>query len=122
MRAPSCSAAGAPVSRYRRSPRALALALEPARERWAPPTLLGDVQAVWAQAAGDAIAAASTPVSERGGILTVACAAAVWAQELELLSSAIIARLNELLGEGRIKRLRCVCTPIAEGGDKASRA
>jgi len=103
------------VSPYRRSPRPLALALAPARARWAPPTLLAEIQGVWPQAVGEAIAAASTPVSERRGVLTVACAAAVWAQELELLSDGVLARLAELLGPGRVRRLRCICDASVEG-------
>ena len=41
----------------RRAPRPLALAIEALTGRLAPATLLGDVQRVWEQAAGPAIAA-----------------------------------------------------------------
>jgi hypothetical protein len=32
----------------------------------------------------------------------------VWAQELDLMAPTIISRLNDLLGESEIRRLRCV--------------
>ena len=44
------------------------------------------------------------PVSERAGTLTVACSAAVWAQELELISEHIIVRLNVGLTTGPDQR------------------
>jgi predicted nucleic acid-binding Zn ribbon protein len=96
---------------HRRSPRQLALVLEPRREEWAPPTLLGEIQRRWADAVGEAIAAQSLPVSERSGVLTVSCSGAVWAQELDLMSDSILRRLNALLAGGAVRRLRCVCTP-----------
>ncbi len=61
------------------------------------------------------IAAEARPVAERGGVLTVSCAASVWAQELDLMAPAILERLNSALGRGAIARLRCVATPPTEG-------
>ncbi len=77
----------------------------------APPGTLATVQAVWEQAAGPAVAAQATPTGEAGGVLTVTCSSAVWAQELELMSVALIGRLNEALGEDRIESLRCQSVP-----------
>jgi predicted nucleic acid-binding Zn ribbon protein len=37
----------------------------------------------------------------------VTCAAAVWAQELDLMSDDLILRLNDALGEQTIRELRC---------------
>jgi predicted nucleic acid-binding Zn ribbon protein len=74
----------------------------------APDTLLAEVQRVWAPAVGEAIAAQAQPSSERGGVVTVACSASVWAQELDLMSPEIVARLNSGLARGSVKRLRCV--------------
>jgi predicted nucleic acid-binding Zn ribbon protein len=76
----------------------------------APQTVLGDVQRAWPQVVGPAIAAQAQPVSERGGVLTVACAASVWAQELDLMSVQIVERLNAAVGSGAISRLRCIAT------------
>jgi len=54
------------------------------------------------------IAAQATPTSERAGVVTVSCAASVWAQELDLMGPEIVARLNELVGGQPVVRLRCV--------------
>jgi predicted nucleic acid-binding Zn ribbon protein len=74
----------------------------------APQTVLAEVQRVWPGVVGPSIAAQAQPTAERGGVLTVSCAASVWAQELDLMSVAIIARLNEALPSGAVSRLRCV--------------
>lgn len=95
----------------RSQPRPLAGTIERLAGDLAPPTALARVQAAWARAAGEAIAREATPVSERGGVVTVACSSAVWAHELDLLSPAILERLGEALGESSVTRLRCVATP-----------
>jgi predicted nucleic acid-binding Zn ribbon protein len=92
---------------HRRSPRSLAQALAPLQQSLAPATLLADVQAAWPGVVGGVIAAEAAPVSERAGTVTVSCRAAVWAQELELMSEDIIARLNAVVSAGRITDLRC---------------
>lgn len=91
----------------RRAPRPLSLAVGALSESLAPATPLARVQRAWEQAAGPAVAAAAQPTAEREGVLTVVCEASVWAQELELMSSVLIERLNELLGEGAVRSLRC---------------
>jgi predicted nucleic acid-binding Zn ribbon protein len=96
------------VSRYRAGPRVMTSALESLRDELAPETLLADVQRVWPDVVGAAIAVEATPVSERRGVITVSCSAAVWAQELDLMAPAILGRLNARLGQRRIERLRCV--------------
>jgi predicted nucleic acid-binding Zn ribbon protein len=93
---------------YRRSPRAVASALAPLREEWTPETLLAEIQRAWPSAVGPAIAAAARPVSERAGVLTVACESAAWAQELDLIATVILEPLNAGLRRGRITRLKCV--------------
>ncbi len=89
------------------APRPLARALSQLTAGLAPSTPLARVQEVWPQAAGPAIAAAARPVAEREGVLTVACEAAVWAAELELLAGEVIPRLNDLLGAEIVRELRC---------------
>jgi len=91
----------------RTAPRPLASALSQLTAALAPSTPLARVQEVWARAAGPAIAAAARPVAEREGVLTVACEAAVWAAELELLAGEVIPRLNDLLGAEIVRELRC---------------
>jgi predicted nucleic acid-binding Zn ribbon protein len=92
----------------RRAPRPLALALAPLERALAPASLLADVQRVWADVAGPAIAQEATPVTARGGVLTIACASSVWAQELDLMGPQIVERLNAAIGPDAVQRLRCV--------------
>lgn len=92
----------------RRAPRPLSAALAPLQEALAPATLLAEVQRVWAAAAGEAIAGVAAPVAERGGVVTVACSASVWAQELDLMAPLLIEKLNAAVAAGEVKRLRCV--------------
>ena len=90
----------------RRAPRPVSLAIESLTRDLAPPTLLAEIQRAWPAAVGPAFAAAATPVGERDGVLTVTCVAAVWAQELDLLSERVVAELNEALGRPVVHRLR----------------
>jgi predicted nucleic acid-binding Zn ribbon protein len=96
------------VTHYRRSPRTLGPALAALRDDLAPETLLAAVQKAWPAAVGELISAEAAPTAERGGVVTISCSAAVWAQELDLMAPTILPRLNELLPTGRIERLRCI--------------
>jgi predicted nucleic acid-binding Zn ribbon protein len=96
------------VTRYRNGPRAMTGAIDSLRDDLAPDTALAAVQRVWPDVVGASIAAEAAPSSERGGVLTVSCSAAVWAQELDLMAPTILARLNGRLDGRRIERLRCV--------------
>lgn len=90
----------------RAQPRAFGDAVRAARTRAEPATPLAAVQSVWDEAVGKAIAAAAHPVAERDGVVTVACTAATWAQELDLMGEELLARLSDELGEAAPKRLR----------------
>ena len=90
----------------------MSAALESVTARMAPATLLAEVQMVWADAAGEAFAAASQPTSERDGVVTVSCVSSVWAQELDLMAGELTPRLNAALGGERVRSLRCVATPV----------
>ena len=53
------------------------------------------------------------PVAERDGVVTIACRTAVWAQELDLLQTELLKRLNRALSgpesggpEGPVEGLR----------------
>lgn len=96
------------MSLRRRSPRPLSGALRGLKEEWVPQTVLAEIQDVWPAVVGGRIASAARPVSERGGVLTVACDEAVWAAELDLMSATITSRLNERMASGAITRLRCL--------------
>ena len=83
-------------------PRSLAGALETVRSEVAPQTLLAAVQEAWPCAAGSLAAAQGDPVAERGGVVTVACHSATWAQELDLMSPVLLEKLREELGDGPV--------------------
>ena len=91
----------------RAAPRPLSAALAGLTRSLVPATTLARVQAVWEPTTGPAIAAAARPTAERDGVLVVSCAAAVWAQELDLIGGELIPRLNAALGDEAIRELRC---------------
>ena len=90
-----------------RAPRPVALSIEALSDSLAPQTTISAVQRVWPDVAGDLIAAQCEPTSERGGVVTVTCSSAVWAQELDLLSGDLIERLNAVLEGQLVTALRC---------------
>jgi predicted nucleic acid-binding Zn ribbon protein len=95
----------------RAAPRPLSAALEQVARAVAPATLLAHVQAAWSEVAGRTVAAAARPVSEREGVVTVACESGVWAAELELLAPDLMERLNARVRAdeaGSVSRLRFV--------------
>jgi predicted nucleic acid-binding Zn ribbon protein len=99
----------------RRAPRPLGAALAPLQASLAPATLLAEVQRAWPEAVGPAIACEASPVAERGGVVTVACAASVWAQELDLMAPLLIERLNAAVAPAEVRRLRCVTAARGPG-------
>jgi predicted nucleic acid-binding Zn ribbon protein len=98
--------------RRERDPRPVAHAVEQLRHTLTPPTLLAKVQECWDRATGPSIAEEASPTSEREGIVTVGCRSAVWCAELEMLSSTLLAQLNEALPAGvQVRGLRFVTKP-----------
>ena len=81
----------------RSAPRALSFAVTRVRDELMPATTLGRVQACWAAAAGEALERVSQPVSERGGLVTVACEDSMWASELQMLGPELLERLRAAL-------------------------
>lgn len=96
----------------RAQPHSIAAALRAVRAEVQPETPLARVQAAWAEAVGEPIAANAEPVAERAGVITVACSAATWAQELDLLRPELLGRLHERLGVEACADLRFV---VGEG-------
>jgi predicted nucleic acid-binding Zn ribbon protein len=91
----------------RTAPRSLSVALAELTSTLAPATTLARVQEIWEPTLGPAIATAARPTAEHDGVLTVTCVASVWAQELDLMASEVVARLNDELGIEAIRALRC---------------
>jgi predicted nucleic acid-binding Zn ribbon protein len=90
----------------RRAPRQASAAIRAARDLAAPKTGLAATQAAWPALAGAQLAAVASPVSERDGTLTIECADAVWAQELDLMQDQLLERLRAELGDRAPARLR----------------
>lgn len=95
------------MSNRRRAPRNAASSIRELADRLAPATTLAQIQRHWAAAVGEAVAAQATPTGEAGGVLTVTCSSAVWAQEIDLMSISLIDALNGALGEQKVASLRC---------------
>jgi predicted nucleic acid-binding Zn ribbon protein len=90
----------------RPAPRPAAGAFRTALDRAAPQTGLAAAQSVWAEAVGERVAAAAEPVSERNGELVVACADAIWAEELDLMQGSLLDALRARLGEVAPRTMR----------------
>jgi predicted nucleic acid-binding Zn ribbon protein len=52
------------------------------------------------------VSSEAQPVSERDGVVSVACRSSVWAQELELLGPELLDKLNAALGDPAVAQLR----------------
>jgi predicted nucleic acid-binding Zn ribbon protein len=100
----------------RREPRALSHAVAALADRLAPRTTLAEVQRVWPEAVGEVVAAQAEPTGERDGVLTVTCASAVWAQELDLMGPDLVGRINAALGAETVRSLRCSSAPAKGWG------
>jgi predicted nucleic acid-binding Zn ribbon protein len=87
-------------------PRRLGSALERVVAEQAPATLLAEVQTVWPEVCGAAIAARAEPVAEREGRITIACENGAWAQELEMMGDLLRERIDGAIGAGRVSGLR----------------
>jgi predicted nucleic acid-binding Zn ribbon protein len=82
-----------------------------ARPRWRRRLDDARVHEVWAQIAGPAVAAHTTPVRLSGGVLVVRVDSASWATQLRYLSGELLSRANTVLGEGRVTRITVVTGP-----------
>jgi predicted nucleic acid-binding Zn ribbon protein len=101
-----------------RGPRRIGVAIRDARAAAAPETLLAAVQSAWQEAVGERVAAEAWPVAERDRAVTVACRAATWAQELDLLGPALLERLNsagEVAARGPVSKLRFTADAARHG-------
>ena len=88
------------MARRRDEPRSLADAVRSLQRAAAPQTPLGAVQAAWEPAVGKSVAEQALPVSERGGVVTIACRSATWAQELDLMQNELLESLSRELANG----------------------
>jgi predicted nucleic acid-binding Zn ribbon protein len=100
----------------RSRPHALRHSVRAIRARAEPKTLLAATQSAWRPAVGERIAREARPLRERDGVITVSCAAATWAQELDLLQDELLGRLNEAVAPRRISALRFIVGDESAGG------
>ena len=92
----------------RPGPRPLAEALATIRRDLEPQTPIARVQRAWRETAGVTVIEEAEPVSERAGTVTIACRSSVWAQELAMLETDLVSRLNDALGTPAVTSLRFV--------------
>ncbi len=76
-----------------------------------PASLLAEVQRVWPDAVGPALAARATPTAAREGVVHVTCESATWAHELTLMADELAAALNARITAGAVVELRCTAAP-----------
>jgi predicted nucleic acid-binding Zn ribbon protein len=76
-----------------------------------PASLLAEVQRVWPDAVGAALAARATPTAARDGVVSVTCENAAWAHELTLMEGELLGLLEARLGAGVVRELRCGAAP-----------
>jgi hypothetical protein len=85
--------------------------------RFGPPGNLGDIVEAWPAAVGPAIAANAWPARvARDRTLHVAVASSPWAFELTQLSSEVLAKLHQHLGDACPDALRFAVGPLPEAG------
>ena len=75
---------------------------------WVGDVAVGAVIGRWSQIVGAEIAQHCAPVDFVDGILTVRADSTAWATQLRLLSSSLLTRLAEDVGEGTVAELRVV--------------
>ena len=90
----------------RRAPRSLSFAVERVAAGLEPATTLARLQGSWAEVVGERVAAIAQPVSERDGVVTVACESSLWANELALMAPDLLAKLRAALPDRPVEELR----------------
>ncbi|MDR1852199.1 MAG: DciA family protein [Propionibacteriaceae bacterium] len=76
------------------------------QQGWVKKVGLAQVLAEWPQLVGEKNALHSKPVGFKEGVLTVQADATVWATTLRELAPALVAKLNEKLGDGSVLRVQ----------------
>lgn len=63
------------------------------------------VHGLWAEIAGPQLAAHTSPARLHGGVLVIQVSSSSWAAQIPYVSGEIIARANEVLGDGAVTRV-----------------
>lgn len=73
---------------------------------WSEHMLFGRLLEEWATVVGADVAARSTPVGLRAGVLSIRADGAAWATELTLLGRSIVEKVDSYLGGGVVREVR----------------
>jgi predicted nucleic acid-binding Zn ribbon protein len=73
---------------------------------WSEHMVFGRLLEEWATVVGADVAARSTPVGLRAGVLSIRADGAAWATELTLLSRSIVEKVDSYLGGGVVREVR----------------
>jgi predicted nucleic acid-binding Zn ribbon protein len=96
----------------RRDPVPLASAISRliTEQAWETPAAVGGVMGRWPQIVGENLAHHCVPLSydddPEQRVLTVQCDSTAWATQMRLLAPQLLARLNQDLGQGTVKRIK----------------
>jgi predicted nucleic acid-binding Zn ribbon protein len=82
------------------------------------PDALETVFGRWASLVGDQIAARAEPVGLTAGILTVRAEDPAWANQLRWLERDLLARLDEVLGQGVVTAIEVRVGPAGRPGGR----
>jgi predicted nucleic acid-binding Zn ribbon protein len=91
-----------------------------AERGWTSPVAVGSVMAEWATLVGPDIAAHCTPESFSDTTLHVRCDSTAWATQLRLLSTSLLEKFRQELGEGVVTKIQ-VLGPAAPSWRKGGR-
>lgn len=87
---------------------------------WEPGLMVGDLVHRWAQIVGQQVADHCEYTSFTSGLLTVRASSTAWAANLRLLTPAMLARFDEVLGEGVVVQIE-VLGPVGHGFGRGPR-
>ncbi len=74
----------------------------------------------WAEIVGPLLAAKTCPAKLKAGILAVSAVSPAWAQELSLQRTAVIERIDAVLGPGKVRDVRVGVGPVPEDEDRGA--
>ncbi|MDR1355479.1 MAG: DciA family protein [Propionibacteriaceae bacterium] len=72
---------------------------------WSKQLAIQQLFAAWPTLVGQTNAAHSKPVGYNAGVVSVVAESTTWATALRTIAAQVVARLNEVLGEGTVTRL-----------------
>ncbi|HUR78914.1 MAG TPA: DUF721 domain-containing protein [Acidimicrobiales bacterium] len=96
-----------PESERHRDPQGIRMSLDRIARRLGAPTAeaLSGLFQRWEELVGPGIAAHAKPVSLKGGHLRVEVDSSAWASQLRFMTTELVTRCCEELGEGAVKRI-----------------